>query len=1084
MIKQLLFGKRLTTGGTVILILLYLCTNPISTYAQEKTVIVKPAGITVRGKVLSDKGEEIPGVTIRVKGASQGTVTDVDGNYTIQVPAANTVLVFTYVSQTPQEVPVNSRSVVNVTMKNGVTDLSETVVVGYGTMSKAHLTGAVASIKAKEVEDLPVGNLGAALSGRILGLGVSGGTARPGSQATLIIRNPISLSKDAGSPGPLYVIDGVIQVTGDGKNDAEQFNNLDPSEVESISVLKDASAAIYGSRAANGVVIVTTKRGRAGVPKISYSGSYAVNDETYRTKMMSAYQFAQYMNIMNGPNGAGADPSNTDAFFSPDEVEHFKNINYDWLENAWSSASNMRHTLNVSGGSDRATFFASASYYTQDGNMSTLDYNKWTFRAGSDLTVASGLKVGLQLAGNFSDIKKTYNKVGGENDENDYRNLLLTPRYIPEYVDGYPVKIPGTNSLAGYHYYEIQRLANISDTKDKTLTINAYAEYEYPKLKGLKARVNYARYFTGSTGQQIGTKYLLYDFTRAGENSHIYDEGAVVKTPGASYDNGNRISYSNINGETEQLNFTLSYAHQFGKHNISGLFSVEKGEAYSNQQDVYREGPVAATASMGQFSGAFGIFDGKTISNESGTLGYIGRVNYNYSDKYLAEVLFRTDASTHFAPDNYWGRFYSVSGGWVISNESFFDVPAISYLKLRYSTGILGKDDTKAWLWRQRYTFQGSKGAVFGGNSNVSTGIKMEASPNPDAHWSNEFKNNLGLDARFLQNRLSLTLDGFYNKGTDLLMERTAAVPIPVGGSIAAENWGKVDFFGYEVGIGWNDNIGKDFSYGIDARFSWYDNKFKQGNFAATDAFYPWNKQINQSGDNGMWGYDYLGMFKNQGDIDNYVKQYGITSLFGKAPDELRPGMLYYRDVRGALQADGTFAGPDGIIDTNDQIKLAKKAENHYGFGFTLKANWKGIGFDCVIAGSFGGWAEIDARDQLDNAISKNYQSLPVIWGDIYDPVINPGGKMPNPNWSDISLAPVSNFWRVSAFRMGIRNMNLSYTLPKRVVQAMKITNARFALTALNPLQFFNPYSYRAPEGAYDTFPNLRTISLGVNLTL
>ncbi|GAA0540572.1 TonB-dependent receptor [Chitinophaga japonensis] len=1040
--------------------------------------------VRVRGKVLSETGEEIPGVTVRVKDGTLGTVTDADGNYSIRVPNGSAVLVFSLVGNAPLEVPVDNRESLNVTMKSSATELSETVIVGYGAQKKLHMTGAISTIKASEVEDLPVGNLGAALQGRVLGLGVSGGTARPGSPASLTIRNPATFSKDGGNLDPLYVIDGVIQVTGDGKNDATQFNNLDPSEVESITILKDASAAIYGSRAAHGVVIVTTKRGQAGKPRISYSGSYGINDEAYRSKMMSAYGFARYINIMNGPNGADRDPTDQNSFFSQDELDHFRTINYDWLDPVWSSASNMRHTLNVSGGTDRGTYFASASYYTQDGNLASLDYDKWTFRAGADMKVAAGLKAGLQVAGNFSNLTKTFNKIGGENAENDYRNLMLTPRYLPPYVDGYPVKIPGTDQYSGYHFYEIERMGNLSITKDKTLSVNVYAEYELPFVTGLKARVNYSRYFTGSNASQLGTIYQLYEFNTTGEHGHIYDQGATPKLPGKNYKNGDRLYYSNVNGETEQINFTLSYARQFGKHNVSGLFSVERGEAYSSQQDVWKESPIAAT--NGQFGSAFGAIDGKTAGSESATLGYIGRVNYSYDDRYLAEVLFRTDASTHFAPEHYWGNFYSVSAGWVISNESFFNTKTVNFLKLRYSAGLLGADDTKAWQWRQRYTFQGGKGAVFGGNSNLTTGMKMEASPNRNATWSDEFKNNLGVDARFLDSRLSLTLEGFYNKATNMLMERTATVPLTVGGTLAAENWGKMDFYGYEIAVGWNDRIGNDFNYGIDLRFTWYDNKWKQGNFAETDKYYPWNKQAGKSDDIGVWGHDYLGMFKTQADVDAYVKEYGITSVFGTEAEDLRPGMLYYRDVRGALQPDGTFAGPDGIIDDNDQIQLAKKENNHYGFGVTLKAGYKGIGFDCVIGGSFGGWSEIDtkSRDRIETSINRAFQSRPVYWEDIYDPELNPGGKYPNPYWEDINLGPTSEFWRVSAFRMGIRNANLNYSLPKRVTERLRISNARFSLTMLNPLYFFNPFDYKAPEGAYDEFPNLRTYSFGVNLTL
>ncbi len=1040
----------------------------------------------ITGKVTDDKGEPLAGVTVQVKGLKTSVVTSADGTFTIDVPNDAATLVFSYVGMDRKEVSIFGKNDFQIQMKGTENTLNDVVVVGYATQKKAHLTGSVESIKSEEIQDLPVGNLSSALSGRILGVSVSGGMTRPGVGGSLTIRNPMSLAKDGGNLQPLYVIDGIIQVDGEGRNDNSLFNSLDASEVESITVLKDATAAIYGSRGAQGVILVQTKRGKIGAPRISYSGSYGINDEAYRTKMMSAYEFAQYYNIMNGPNGAGRDAGDKRYFFSPDELEHFKNINYDWLEPAWKSASNMRHTLNVSGGAERATYFANVSYYTQDGNLSSLDYKRYTFRAGADVDVLAGLKTGLQVSGNFSNRVKTFNKIGGENDENDYRNLLLAPRYIPMYLDDYAVKLPGTDQLSQYHFYEIEKLGNLARSKDKTMTLNLYAEYEVPFIKGLKARASYGRNFGSGLGSQVGTVYNLYEFTNSGEFGHIYDQPTNPK--GKTYKNGNRLYYSNRHSEIEQMNFTMNYGRSFGRHNVSGLFSVEKSESTSEQQDVWKEDPLTVT--NGQFNTAFGIIDGRTDGDESGTLGYIGRLNYNFSEKYLVEFLFRSDASTKFAPENYWGKFYSLSGGWVLSKENFFNVSWVNYLKLRYSAGLLGKDDTKAWQWRQRYTFQNGKGPVLGGNSLASTGMKMEASPNRNATWSDEFKNNLGIDARFLNSRLSATIEGFYNHATNMLIERTESIPLTVGGTVAAENWGEAKMFGYEIGLGWNDRIGKDFSYGIDARFSWYDNKVLKGNFNKQLEVFPWEKREGQSSDNGVWGYDNLGMFKTQADIDAYVKEYNITSFVFDDDEVLaenfKPGMLYYRDVRGALQPDGTFAGPDGIINEYDQIQLAKKANNHYGFGFTFKLGYKDLNFNCVIGGSFGGWDEIDgtSRKKLNNDISRAFQSRPAYWADIYDEQLNPNGKYPNPHWDFVSLSPTSTFWQVSGFRMRMRNANLSYSLPKKVAQAIRVSNARINLTALNPINFYNPFDYKDSEGAYDIYPVLRTYSLGVNLTL
>lgn len=1061
--------KLLSKFSWALVLMLLACT---SLYAQERKVT---------GKVVDKQdGQPIPGVNVSIKGKPSNVSTNADGVYTIQVASDADALVFSYIGYTRQTIPVGKLSVVNVSLASDNKDLEEVVVVGYGKQTKATLTGSVVSIKASEIEDLPVSNLGTAIAGRLLGVGVSGGTTRPGSTSRLTIRTPNPfLSKDGGSTEPLYVIDDVIQVTSSGTPDNTLFNSLDASEVESISVLKDGSAAIYGSRAANGVVLVTTKRGKEGKPRISYSGSYAVNDETYRPKMLNAYQFGQYFNIMNGPNGSKANPGN-DNFFSQDELDHFKTIDHNWLDDAWESASNMRHSLNVSGGAAKATYFASASYYTQGGNLGALDFNRWNFRAGSDVTVANNLKVGLQVSGNYSDLAKTFNKIGNEGAENDYINLLTAPRYIPEYVNGLPVKIPGTDALSGYHFYEIERLGNVATDNNRFFSINVNAEYTIPFIQGLKAKVTYAANLTNGSGSQVGTKYTLWDFTRLGTNSHIYEEATPLSSK--SYSNGDRLYYSNTNQKNTQSNFLLNYNRSFGKHSVSGLFAIEKSEAESMQQDVWRASPIAST--NGQFSTAFGAVDGKTAGAESGSLGYIGRANYNYADKYLAEFLFRTDASTKFAPENYWGRFYSGSVGWVVSQESFFKVPAINYLKLRYSIGLSGNDQTKPWLWRQRYTFQDGKGAVFGGDANASTGMKMEASPNPDATWSNELKNNFGIDAQFLGSRLSTTIEGFYNHATNILIERTGNVPVTVGGTVAAQNYGIANFFGYELSLGWNDKVGKDIRYGIDLRFGWSDNRVVRMNFNENDILYPWNAQPGKSSDNGKWGMDYLGMFKTQDEVTSYVNQYGIREVFGTPAADLRPGMLYYRDVRGALQSDGTFGAPDGIINDNDQVRLKKRANSNSGFGITLKAGYKGFNFDAVIGGSFGGWSEIDARKKMNNNISRVFQSLPEIWGNIYDPVLNPEGTMPNPNWESISLSPVSQFWEVNSFRMVLRNFNLNYTIPKKLTDKLGVSNARVSFTGLNPITFFNPYSYRDPSTAYNAYPNLKTYSLGVNLTL
>ncbi len=412
----------------------------------------RTARVNVTGKVKDSKGEPLVGVSVKIKGTKSGTSTDINGVFRLNLPTGNETLVITYIGFQTREVAVKGQATLNIQLTEEANNLDEVVVVGYGTQKRVHLTAAVQQIKLSEVEDLPVSNVSDALAGRLVNVSLSS-SPRPGGVSTISgIRNQVAYSKDGGTTAPLFVIDGVVQMSADGSLDNTNFSNLDPSEVESISVLKDGSAAIYGSKAANGVVLVTTKKGKKGAPRISYSGSYAVNDEAYRPKVLSAYEYGLYYNIMNGPNGNNeTNKGDGTYFFSDDELEHLKNVNYNWLEEEWKPSYNTRHSLSVSGGTETATFYAGASYWKQDGNISTLNYDKWNFRAGADVQVSKRLKAGLQLSGNYSEKQKTFNKVNSERDDDDYTNLLLAPRHIPWQLDGQFIRIAtGSDKLSYY----------------------------------------------------------------------------------------------------------------------------------------------------------------------------------------------------------------------------------------------------------------------------------------------------------------------------------------------------------------------------------------------------------------------------------------------------------------------------------------------------------------------------------------------------------------------------------------------------------------------------------------------------------
>lgn len=1071
----------------------------LTTEKSKEVVFNQQQKVTVSGKVTDESGAPLPGVTVVVEGTQIGTITDSNGNYNLTNVESNAVLLFSFVGMKPQQISIDGRTNISLTLESSFEEVDEVIIVGYGTQKMKNVTGAISTVNPQEIRDLPVGNLGAALEGTVTGLKVSGGQTRPGVGASLTIRNPYSLSKDGGTTSPIYVIDDFVA-------DETAFNNLDPNEVESISILKDAAAAIYGARSSQGAVLVRTRKGREGAPRISISSQFTVNDETSRPDMLSAYDYGIFYNRYMGPSGKNKTSNLQYELFQADELETMKGLNYDWLDDAWDASFSMKHNVNLSGGAKNATYFAGISYFTQDGNLSSLDYERWNYRAGVDIKVASNLKVSLQISGDYGEKKQTFNKIGGENDENDYYTLLTTPKYLPAYVDGMPILRYGPlnkrtdNDIIYYNFFEVEELGDTKHNKPTNMRLNTMIEYDFgwsQVLRGLKLKLAYSKGISDNMYNQNGSKYTGYYFTeRSGSGNHLYEGDISGSAKTYTVKNGNRLLRDGVRDENYQLNFYTTYDRSFGKHHVSALFSIEKSEAEMESVRYYKDDVLSFT--NGQSNTATGDVDGKTDRMESGLLSYLGRLNYSYAGKYLFEFLIRSDASTKFAPKNYWGTFPSFSAGWVISEEDFFDqVSWVDFLKVRASVGFMGKDNTKAWLWRQRYTYQNNKGAVFGTStsSDIGWGLKMEAAPNYNATWDKSTKYNFGIDSRFLENRLSFSFDGFFDHNTDMLTQRDALVPVTIGGNLAAENYDEIDAYGIEISIGWKDKISNDLSYFVKLNTGWSGAKYRKKDWPAIITY----KDQYPDGpvDMGTWGYDCLGMFRSQADIDAYVAKYNITSVFDGNVDNLRPGMLYYKDIRGEQNADGSYQGPDGIIDDKDMIRLSKRSDNPYGFTLNFGGDWKGLSLAAQIQASWGGFSEIPSSARYVNEKKVDYTNVPVFWKDMFSlPVMDadgneiPGtanldGKYPNMYHEDYNSV-TSNFWEIDSFRMHLRTLTLAYSLPQRFLSKINVDGCRFTLTGMNLISFHNPYPKKFMDtfSNYGAYPTLRTFSLGINLTL
>ena len=1092
------------------LCLVFLLAFTLSAYAQNTR--------TVTGTVMDDLGEPIIGAAVKVVDSPVGTVTDIDGKFSLSVKEGSklTISFIGYISQT-----ITNLNNPKIVLMEDVAKLDEVVVVGYGTQKMKNVTGAIETLSTDEIKDLSVGSLGDALSGMMSGLHVSSGGGRPGSTPSLQIRQssintsvtPTSTRGGDADPSPLYVIDDFISTE-------EAFNNLDVSEVESITVLKDASAAVYGARAAYGVILVKTKRGKVGTPSISYNGQFGFTDALKLPKMLSAYDYGR---IYNAARAAGTSTSDTESdnlrtqYFQTDELDTMRGLNYDLVDKEWSAAWTQRHSLNINGGTDKATYFAGASYFSQEGNMGRLDYDRWNFRAGVNANIGKWTKASFQISGDMGEQNNARNGISGGGTDADFNSLMTHLPFVPDYIGGRPVVYTGMQNVSSnltavqlYNFRAVQNSPDNTENQTNNMSINGSLEHDFGWFKwtkGLKLKASYSRNIVNGKSNNIGTKINVYRLlNRGGSGGHLYtgDDIDLDESNFGTFtlDNGNLLTRTMNKTDSYQMNLTLSYARQFGLHNVSGLFSIEKAESEYEYVTGNITDPFSFTDGQSN-STATGATQTTTFSRtESGMLSYIGRLNYSYADKYLFEFLLRSDASTKFAPENYWGMFPSWSAGWVMSEERWFNKEklGIDFLKIRGSFGILGRDNIQPWLWTQLYSRNADKGPVFGTSSNTSSGASFQMPQrgvNRDVHWDKTYKTNLGIDVRMLDNRFGITLDAYYDMGRELFttFTGTSFYPTTVGTQATPENFGEVDTYGVELTLNWKDKIGKDFSYWVKLTTGYSDNKIKEAGFQATPGFDDIVR--GERSDRGVWGYECLGMFRSYQEIEEYFATNNITSYLGNSKENIHPGTLIYRDVRGQRNADGSYGEKDGVIDENDYVKISHRANNPYGLTMNFGASYKNFSFSAQFGASWGAYALMQTNLRQESYSNMEYKNVSAIWKDmyIYEDVLDASGnvtaamnrnaKYPNLKYSAIN-GQASTFWKVSAANIRLRNLTVAYSLPKEWMKPLGISSCRLNLTCQNLLSFYNPYDggvWDTWAGTYGNYPNLRKFTLGVNVS-
>jgi TonB-dependent starch-binding outer membrane protein SusC len=1016
----------------------------------------------VTGKVTDDKGVALSAVTVSVKGTKMKTLTKEDGSFSINVPAGKAVLVFTHVGMANQEVNVSDKTIVAITMTTSLGHMDDVVVIGYGAQKRSRTTGAVATIKGSDIQDVPAPNIAGALRGRIAGLGVSSASGRPGASITLNVRNA-AISEAAGPLGataqPLYVIDNIIV-------DKATFDNLDPSMVEDITILKDASAAIYGAAGAKGVVLITTKRGKIGAPQLSYNGYVGTSDATRKAEMLSAYDHAVLLNDGYRVNNGGA--SN---FFSAEDLELLKELNYkSWFDELWQPSLTQRHNMSISGGSDRMTFFVGGSYQNENANYAGMKQNKFSFRSGLTAKIATSLKA--DIAFNVDHLIKDSKNGLDEDDQEFLEKLIAVPRWVPVSIDGNWVN---NNNTANSHPMGQIESGFYKTSKAQSYGINASLMYqpETGPLKGLTVRLQVAQTGSGSDGDEYRPNYQVHNFKRFGNNGQLYADSIIGVVDVLKGDN-TRL-YRDLGKTNGYRGFlTVQYARTFGRHSINAIAGGEQSASKGEDLSVYW-----INQQLPGFDDYWAFSQSPILQNprltESTKRSFFTRLSYNYDNRYTLEGITRFDASSNFATGNIWGVFPSVGLGWVVSQENFFrdNISFINYLKLRANYGLTGDDRIDSRLWQERYQVDAS-GYLY--NETLVPGLRPVIIPNPDISWEKKRTLNVGMELSLFNNKLNIGADFFQNyiydafdKGNDQNFPMYAGFQAPLLNYQERYAWGS------EFTIGYHARVVKDLYFRSNVTFGFSNSVIDRMFY---NRFLLWENspedwQVAMGTDprkynSSNYGLICLGMFRTQEDVDAFLAKKPNYTIDGKVP---QPGWLYYEDANG-----------DGVITDRDKKPMYNRIDPVLATGIQLGLTWKSLAMNINIAARFGGKAFYDSKARRSNPTKT--ENVPAFWNDRWTPE-NPNGKYPRFDDPSIEKGWESTFWSVNATMIRVNDMTVSYSIPSRLTKKIGLSNARILATGNNLWVIKNPLKYKDPYSSYIyDYPTLRTISGGISLGL
>ncbi len=1049
------------------------------------------AQLKISGKVVDAQGLALPGVSILVKGTTTGTVTAAQGDYSLNLARGNETLVFSYIGFISQEVAVSNRTSLDVTLASDDKMLSEVIVVGYGEQKKETVTGAVATVKGTDLIKSPAVNLSNSIAGRMPGVVAMNAGGQPGSDgSTIRIRG----SNTLGNNDALIVIDGVPARAGG-------IDRLNPADIESMSVLKDASAAIYGSRAANGVILVTTKRGKTGKPELSYSFNQGFAQPTVIPKMANAAEYAQLnneINLYNLPaqywkaantafNTTGSftspDGSIAKAAYTPDDIKKFQDgsdpwahPNTDWFGAAlktWSPQS--RHTLQLVGGNENIKYLTSVNYQNQDGyyKNSATGYKQYDFRLNLDAKVSKYINLVTGVVG------RQENRFNPTVAAGDIFRMLM--RGYPNKPAFWPTGQPAPDIENGQQPVLVTTSATGYDKDTRYyLQSNASVNITNPWIPGLKITGSVAldKYIQqGKTWQTPWTVYS-WDYTSYDANKQPVLQ-AVQKGPAQATLN----QYTN-----DQFNSLLSglltYDHVFsGNHALTLLAGITKEQSNSNGFSGYRK-YFSSTAIDQLFAGGSAEKNSNTTAAwQRARMSYFGRAGYNYKEKYIAEFLWRYDGSYMFPASSRWGFFPGVTAGWRISEENFFKkaLPAVSSLKLRASWGQLGNDQVyfgnpsvlREYDYLPTYAYGDAAGSTWGyvTGGQVAQTLYENGVPNTKLTWEVANNSDIGLEGSLLNGKIFFEFDVFMNKRSNILWRQSASIPQTTGATLPATNIGKVTNKGYEFRIGYNGQAG-ELKYNVSVNGGYAKNTitFWDEVPGAPEWQRSTGKPIpsdvnNPNNANGTLLYQYDGIFSTQADIDANKLDYS-----GVGASLLRPGDMKLKDIDG-----------NGKIDGNDRVRNDRNNQPRFQGGFNASLRYRNFDFSMLIQASAGGQIFLQTESgTIGNFLQYSYDHR---WT-----VDNPSTV--DPRIVDRSNQYFSNgtsYWLKSTDYARLKNVELGYTLPGTIGKKIGLNSLRIYVNGLN-LATYSPamkglFDPESTSGSAQYYPQARVINTGVSLS-